>query len=1245
MRARRMVGIVLLGAGAVLVLVLLATAFVLFTTPGAKLALSVANGRDLPVRARSIQGSLAGRFEIHGLEVRTGTMEASADTVIVAWLPLALRLHRVDVTDVTVAGVHVVIRPSAPDSLRVKEMRDQREKRGATWKITALRVRVRAGSLDAPGDVHLRDVSVAASGSPDGYHGEVRATGAAWRVDDARLFVRGSGSEQAFTADSLDVRALDGVIRGDAFVRWTPGLSWRARLEGDSLRAGLLAAKPEEWPGTASFRARGTGFVNADTTRIGIDVASLEGMLRGRPLSARGRVDVDGRRIAASDARVSWGSARATLSGHMAETADVTLDAIIPALSEIAPHARGAARVQGRITGTPARFEVALNASGKGVRAARFDVPDLDATLNAVVSAHDYVPHAVEVRRADVRLANGKVAMTGRCSWQDGIAWNATIAADHFETSLLTPARWKLYGPVSLRATTSGLRRGKQLAAQVAIASLSGMLRDRSLSGAGSVAVKNHEADISGLHVEWGGTHLRANGRAGKTLDLDLDLVAPDLAALVPSWRGSVSVQGSARGPRLKPTVAATITADSVRVRDYALNHLDGHVNADLAFASPADVQLTALGVSSGETTIDTVRVSVSGPRDGHTASIVATRSDARASMTLRGAYADSAWTGWIEDLRVRQDVAGEWHTDRRAPIHASASRISVDSLVVVSKGAHIAAAGSWQRGGRSRATMELDDFPLATFQRFLATGLSIAGTLNGNATLAFDSRNGLDARVDLVPGPGEVSLSGEKLGYSGHITGRADSSGVSARVDFNLTHANTRTAVVTGEISIPGFVAGRDSLGAQPLEGSINAECADIGPVLAVFAPALLKSSGKFSAQLTPKGTAGDFRIVGRAALEKARFDLARGLRLRDTEITMSSDGEGRVSLDGGMTSGGGRVTFQASSARSENGWVTGTFTVKGERFQLINQPDAQVFLSPDLQVNLADRVAVATGSVRVPYARIETTQVPASAVSPSNDVVIVEDTLATKRALQVRTQVRVVLGDSVTFNGFGLRGRLAGSLMVDDERGRPTRGTGEIQIVDGKYRAFGSELTIDPGRLVFGGGPVDNPGIDVRAYRGLTTQNVMGASSGDIVGMNLRGTLRKPEFSVFSNPPMSESEIMSCLLTGRAPATSSSGEQSALAGAVSMIGMQQGSQLAGDLGKKLSVDAYLEAGAEAHETSFVAGKYLSPKLYVSYAAGLFDNTNTFRARYSLARKWTLQAESGKYDSTDLLYWFERGK
>ncbi|HKW14243.1 MAG TPA: translocation/assembly module TamB domain-containing protein, partial [Candidatus Krumholzibacteria bacterium] len=135
--------------------------------------------------------------------------------------------------------------------------------------------------------------------------------------------------------------------------------------------------------------------------------------------------------------------------------------------------------------------------------------------------------------------------------------------------------------------------------------------------------------------------------------------------------------------------------------------------------------------------------------------------------------------------------------------------------------------------------------------------------------------------------------------------------------------------------------------------------------------------------------------------------------------------------------------------------------------------------------------------------------------------------------------------------------------------------------------------------------------------------------------------GTLRKPLLTFFSNPPMSQNEIMSYLMTGHPP----SSDQSAAAGLAMLFAMQQGQGVAGDIGKKLSLETHLETGENAGEASFVAGKYLSPKLYVSYAAGLFEHTNTFRTRYSLTGHWTLQAESGKYDSTDLLYWFERGK
>jgi len=817
------------------------------------------------------------------------------------------------------------------------------------------------------------------------------------------------------------------------------------------------------------------------------------------------------------------------------------------------------------------------------------------------------------------------------------------LTTEHFEVSTLTPARWNLYGPVSIRATTEGAKRGRHLRGRLSIESLSGMLRDHALSGAGSVALNDGEADISTLRLEWGDTRVRVDGHAGDTLNLDFDVAAPNLAAIDSSLHGAVSLQGAVRGPRRQPGVTADVTADSLRVREYAVHRLEGHVDADLAFASPADVRLLALGASRGESRFDTVRVDVSGPRDRHLASVVVANGATRATLALRGALVDTTWSGWIEDVHFGHGVAGAWRLSGRAPVFVSRSRVQADSLLLASGDARLSAHGSWQRGDTAHAEVDLSDFELSTFQRYLADGMQITGMLKGTAAVTLDPARRIVARVDLVSGPGEITSAGRKVTYAGRATGRADATGVVAQLDLDVEESGALVATVDANVSIPGFVLGRDSLGTQPLEGAIDLDCKDIAPALAVFAPSLARASGALTAHVTPTGTAGNFRIMGRVALENARFDLPSGLRLRDTDITLVSDGEGRVSLDGAVTSGGGRVKLAATSARSEKGWVEGTFTAKGERFQAVNQPDVQVFVSPDLEVQLAERTALVRGRVQVPFARIETTQVPASAASPSNDVVFVEDTLATQPKLQVKTQVRVELGDSVTFSGFGLRTRLAGGLAVDDERGRPTQGTGEIQLVDGKYRAFGNELTIDPGRFVFGGGPIDNPGIDIRAYRGLTTQNVM-AGSGEMVGMNLRGTLRRPEFSVFSNPPMSQSEIMSYLVLGRPMSTS--GDQSALASAALLVGMQQGSGVAGGIGKRLALDeAYLEAGSDIKETAFVAGKYLSPKLYVSYAAGLFEQTNTFRARYSLTSKWTLQAESGKDSSTDLLYWFERGK
>jgi translocation and assembly module TamB len=1245
-RARRITTIAL-GSAAVLVsLVLVFAAFVLFTTPGGRLALRIANGRNLPARAEAFDGVLASRLRLMGVELRIGQISANIDTVTIAWRPQSLRNQFLEFREIDVAGARLVILEGGVDSSLAATDKSAMDTTTTEWKITARRVRVRRASVTAPGDVRMHDVDVVASGGPAGYRADVSAAGDAWRLHDMRVFARASGNTQGATLDSLDVHTLGGVVRGGGFVRWTPGVSWNARLDGDNVHVGEIAPAPEEWLGAISFRARGTGTVRGDSTRVDVGLASLDGTMRDRPLSASGRVALRGTLMEASDLRIAWGSARATLSGSMGDVADVTLDASIPSLAEILPRAHGSASVKGRLTGTPSAIRVNVTASGRGVRAAGRDIPDLEAVVDAGFEATGYAPYAVDVRRGNIRLSGGTLDLRGRVSWKDAIDWDVALATRDFETGTLTPARWDVRGPLSLSVKTSGRRSPSDLRAHVAIENLSGTFRDRDLSGRGVAEVRNREADFSDLVIDWGEMHIAAHGHYGDMIDLAAQVDAPDLSLLRKDLSGSVKIDGTAKGPLRRPTVDATFAVDSLRVRNYSVARLEGDVDVDPEFNTPARAHVIALGVSSGGTPLDSVRVDLEGPREGHRASIAIRQGELDGALSARGTLADSVWTGRIESMRLHQQMAGTWTAAMPAMVRAAPSSASLDSLVLVSNGARLSLHGAWARGDTANVRVDLDQFPLSTFARYFPAGTRITGTLDGDVFARIDPAGRVTVRASLEPGPGRVALSGKWVDYDGRFTAQAGGDGITAAVDMSLTRGSQTIATVDGDLAIPGFVMGRDSLGTQPLNATLNLDCSDIAPLLAVIAPDFATTAaGVLTARVSTLGTAGDFSLAGSIDLANARFDLASGLRLRDVGLKLVSDGAGRFDIDGGATSGGGRVNLTASSTRPEGELLHGTFAVKGERFQLLNQPDAQVFVSPDIEVQLAARNLDMEGDVRVPFARIEVAEVPSTAVAPSRDVVFMEDTLSTRARVHVHTRVRVALGDSVSFNGFGLRAHLGGSLLVEDEVGRPTRGTGEILLKDGKYRAYGNDLTIDRGRFIFGGGPIDNPGIDVRAVRGLTSQNVMSGSS-EMVGVQLSGSLRKPEFSVFSNPPMSESEVLSYLMFGRPLSSGSSSEQAALTNMAMVLGMAQGNQLAGDIGKQFALDeAYLETGEDLKEASFVAGKYLSPKLYVSYAAGFFDQTNTFRVRYTISDKWTVQAENGRYNSSDLLYRFELGK
>jgi translocation and assembly module TamB len=126
-----------------------------------------------------------------------------------------------------------------------------------------------------------------------------------------------------------------------------------------------------------------------------------------------------------------------------------------------------------------------------------------------------------------------------------------------------------------------------------------------------------------------------------------------------------------------------------------------------------------------------------------------------------------------------------------------------------------------------------------------------------------------------------------------------------------------------------------------------------------------------------------------------------------------------------------------------------------------------------------------------------------------------------------------------------------------------------------------------------------------------------------------------------------MPQQEQVSWLILGRPlESAGSSGDRSLLAGAALSLGVGGSNLLAQNLKQGLGLDEIsigADPGEDPGSARFTVGKYLSPKLYVSYGVGIFLPGSRVKMTYDLGRGFKLSSESGVDTGADLLYSWER--
>lgn len=882
---------------------------------------------------------------------------------------------------------------------------------------------------------------------------------------------------------------------------------------------------------------------------------------------------------------------------------------------------------QWRVEGIPTDYRFQLAADLKGRQ-----IPQGNWTLTGLGS--DQAVREVEFTAKTLEgVVQGKVD----ARWLPTVGWQATINGEGVNPG----AKWPdMPGKLNLRLKSVGSLGGEQLKTNLLLEELAGTLKGQALRGQADVSVQNQDLTIKALRLSAGANRLEAEGTLAQRWDLRWILEAPQLQALVPGLSGAISSTGDLSGLRERPQIATRFTVNNLRQGDTQIRQLKGEARIDAGGKDRSQLKMTGEGLMLGGQRWKTVTVDGAGTPAAHELQAELAGEPGRFTLALVGQLAmpELNWQGRITRMTAGETLAGNWNLEQAVGIQASARQARLDKACLASTPTRLCVQGQWSATQGGTGQLQLTGLNPERFKSLLPKGVDLATRINADASATTKPSGVLQARLNLDLTPGTLNMVAE--GRPIHVTLKAGS--VLVNLDNRTATAQARLDLAqTGQLQ--ANVQVQNPLGAARVNGKINAAILDLG-IVSLFAPQVQNVSGQLRADVDVSGDLAKLALRGAIRLENAGAALPEaGIRLENLQMAATSNGRGPLQVTGSVRSGPGqmRLTGEIDPLKPHL-----DLTIKGQDFQAVDTSDVRLQLSPDLNITFDAQQLRAEGQVTIPRAFLRPGGNRPGAVKASEDVVIIHQNQGAEPAakapgLGIFAKVRVILGDDVQLETPAFKGKLKGSLLVEETPQLAPRGSGKIEVVAGNYKIYGEEVEIQRGQVLFSNSPLDNPGLDLRVARGLKNSALGDDAS---VGAQVRGTLKQPKLTLFSLPKkLPDADILSYLLFGRA--SQGGGSESALLfKAANALGFGSDALTKG-LGDAFGLDTLqFNPSAEQNESALTLGKYLTPDLYVGYGVGLLDTASTFTMKYRLTKRLMFESNTSTAGTgADLTYTLER--
>lgn len=837
---------------------------------------------------------------------------------------------------------------------------------------------------------------------------------------------------------------------------------------------------------------------------------------------------------------------------------------------------------------------------------------------------------------SDLHLHRGEAALagTGRIGWAPFFTWQADLTASHLDPALVFPG-WP--GDLQGRLVTEG---GWESAVdgQWRLEGLRGALRGFPLSAQGEAHMRGSRLQVRNLALTSGRSTVRVQGETGEVMDFDFFLDSDNLAELWPESTGRVNARGKVSGKAAEPRLAATLTGERIGVGANRAERLALDMDSVLSMDGQLGATLKAEGVTLAGLILDNGQVDVQGTGRNHAITLQGRGNDIAASMRLQGGLTDQGWQGVLDRTALSSARFSDWRQERPAAITLHGDRAAMQPLCLSTtpagslcvEGSWIKATQAWQ--GRGTAT----DLPLA----LLAKAAGDQWPLEGQVTTTLECSG---QQAQLLAGRLEASTSGMRMhveggdGASQNVQWRTNQ--LQGAFDAGRLRASLASELMDGsrlhlELAQEGVHLPGTDLLTHPLTGSASLQWNTLTPLTALTDRMAL-FSGSLQGAISVRGSVAAPIIAGAIDLDKGQAEIPQlGITISPLQLTMKGDA-GRLRLVASARSGEGALRAESTLDLTQpEYWRTTTLTVTGTNFQAANLPGLELSLSPDLRVAMVKDRAEVAGTVVIPRARIATIDLE-EGITPSGDMVVVDDDTAVRPVTAgwpLHAVIKVKAGEDVRVDVRGLRGRITGELEVTVAPNRPQVGKGVLNVREGSFTIYGRRLTFDVGRLLFAGGPLTNPGIELRSEK---------KEDGVTAGMVVGGFLARPEISLYSHPSMAQSAILTRLMESTSLGGSTSKETGFLGEAASMVGLGGVVPYLQGVKELTRIDDIrLETGEGDEALSLVLGSWLTPTFYVSYGKNLLNESGSFNTRYLLGKGFSIRTETGPSQSGGDIKW-----